>query len=108
MRKNYDFSRGRRGPVIPIPPGKTRITIRLDDDLLEWFRDQVDAVGGGNYQTLINTVLREYIDQRRESVEKTVRRVFREELARYRAGAKNRGRKRSTSSTISSRPSSRS
>jgi BrnA antitoxin of type II toxin-antitoxin system len=88
MKKNYDFSRGRRGAVVPIPPGKTRITIRLDDDILDWFRDQVDSAGGGNYQTLINTALREYMAQRRESIETTVRRVVREEFAKYRTATK--------------------
>ncbi|HEU5249737.1 MAG TPA: BrnA antitoxin family protein, partial [Thermoanaerobaculia bacterium] len=61
MKKEYDFSRGRRGPVIPVPKGKTRITIRLDKDLLDWFRSQVEAAGGGNYQTLINSALRDYV-----------------------------------------------
>lgn len=63
MRSEYDFSRGRRGPVIPVPRGKTRITIRLDKDLIDWFRAQVEAAGGGNYQTLINSALREYVRQ---------------------------------------------
>jgi len=54
MRKEYDFSSGRRGPVLEVPSGKTRITIRIDDDVLAWFREQVHASGGGNYQTLIN------------------------------------------------------
>jgi hypothetical protein len=63
MRSEYDFSRGKRGPVIPVPKGKTRITIRLDKDLIDWFRSQVEAAGGGNYQTLINSALREYIRQ---------------------------------------------
>ena len=80
MRKEYDFSKGRRGPVIPIPAGKTRITIRIDDDVLEWFREQVDAAGGGNYQKLINLALREHISRRREPLEATLRRVLREEL----------------------------
>ena len=83
MKKHYDFSQGKRGPVLPIPPGKTRITIRIDDDLLEWFRDQVEAAGGGNYQTLMNAALREYVEHRREPLEDTVRRVLREELAQY-------------------------
>ena len=61
MRNEYDFSRGRRGPVIPVPRGKTRITIRLDKDLVDWFRSQVEAAGGGNYQTLINSALRNYV-----------------------------------------------
>ena len=59
MRAHYDFSHGKRGPVLKTPPGKTRITIRIDDDLLEWFRKQVHAAGGGSYQTLINAALRE-------------------------------------------------
>jgi uncharacterized protein (DUF4415 family) len=80
MRKEYDFSQAERGPVVPVPQGKTRITIRLDDDILEWFKHQVHTAGGGNYQTLINTALREYIDRRREPLEDTLRRVIREEL----------------------------
>lgn len=81
MKKDYDFSSGKRGPVVPLPPGKTRITIRLDDDILEWFKKQVHAAGGGNYQTLINKALREHIQQERESLEDTFRRVLRDELA---------------------------
>lgn len=80
MRKEYDFSRAKRGPVVPVPPGKTRITIRLDDDLLDWFKGQVHAAGGGNYQTLINLALRDYMDRKREPLEETLRRVIREEL----------------------------
>jgi uncharacterized protein (DUF4415 family) len=80
MRKEYDFSRAKRGPVVPVPPGKTRITIRLDDDLIEWFKGQVHAAGGGNYQTLINGALREFVDKKREPLEETLRRVIREEL----------------------------
>ncbi len=45
MKKQYDFSKGKRGPVVPVPKGKTRITIRLDDDVLGWFRQQVDEAG---------------------------------------------------------------
>jgi uncharacterized protein (DUF4415 family) len=51
MRKHYDFSNAKRGPVVPPSPGKTRITIRLDDDVLVWFRDQAHSTDGGNYQT---------------------------------------------------------
>jgi uncharacterized protein (DUF4415 family) len=80
MKREYDFSRGRRGAVDPIPAGKTRLTIRLDDDLLEWFRAQAHAAGGGNYQTMINAALREHIQQRKEPLEATLRRVVREEL----------------------------
>ena len=80
MKNEYDFSAGKRGAVAAPPPGKSRITIRLDDDILAWFRDQVHAAGGGNYQTLINEALREHIQQRREPLEETLRRVIREEL----------------------------
>lgn len=80
MRKEYDFSRAKRGAVVPVPSGKTRITIRLDDDLIEWFKGQVHAAGGGNYQTLINVALRDYVDRKREPLEETLRRVIREEL----------------------------
>jgi metal-responsive CopG/Arc/MetJ family transcriptional regulator len=61
VKSEYDFSKGRRGPVIPVPRGKTRITIRLDKDVLDWFRSQVEAAGGGNYQTLINSALRNVV-----------------------------------------------
>jgi len=66
--------------------GKTRITIRLDDELLDWFRARARAAGRGNYQTLINTALREYVRQQREPLEETLRRVLREELRRALAG----------------------
>lgn len=82
MREEYDFSKGRRGALDAVPPGKTRITIRLDDDVLEWFRKQADAAGGGNYQTMINAALREYITHTSEPLEDTLRRVVREELDR--------------------------
>lgn len=83
MKKEYDFGRGKRGAVIKTPPGKTRITIRIDDDLLEWFREQVHEAGGGNYQTLINSALREYVEGKEENLKSTLRSVVREELARY-------------------------
>ncbi len=80
MRKEYDFSKGKRGPVVPTPPGKTRITIRLDDEVIEWFKHKVEAAGGGNYQSLINQALRDHIENEREPLEDTLRRVVREEL----------------------------
>jgi uncharacterized protein (DUF4415 family) len=80
MKKEYDFSKGKRGAIEPMPLGKTRITIRLDNDVIEWFRQQVHMAGGGNYQTLINNALREYIKGREEPLEEIVRRVVREEL----------------------------
>ena len=51
MKQEYDFNKGKRGAVVTAPTGKTRVTIRLDDDLLNWFRDEVDRMGGGNYQS---------------------------------------------------------
>jgi uncharacterized protein (DUF4415 family) len=82
MKKTYDFSKGKRGAVVPAPKGKTRITIRFDDDVLQWFRTQVHRAGGGNYQTLMNDVLREYVKGQREPLERTLRRVLREELGK--------------------------
>jgi uncharacterized protein (DUF4415 family) len=82
MTRADDFSKGRRGAVVPVPKGKSRITSRIDDDVLDWFRAQVDAAGGGNYQTLINNALREHIASRSASLEKTLRKVIREELRR--------------------------
>lgn len=82
MKTEYDFSGGKRGAVVPAPPGKTRVTIRLDGDVLDWFRAEVDKAGGGNYQTLINQALRDHMNQSREPLEKTLRRVVREELRR--------------------------
>ena len=82
MKEEYDFSMARRGALDPVPPGKTRITIRIDDDLLDWFRQQVNAMGGGNYQTLINHALREYVQRQSEPLEEILRRVVREELER--------------------------
>lgn len=80
MRKGYDFSKAKRGPVVPGSKGKTRITIRLDDDVLQWFKAEVHAAGGGNYQTLMNHALREYMANLQEPLEVVLRRVLREEL----------------------------
>ncbi len=82
MEAEYDFSQGKRGAIDPTPHGKTRITIRLDDEVLAWFREQVQSAGGGNYQTMINEALRQHIQQSGEPLEETLRRVVREELER--------------------------
>jgi len=74
----YDFSNAVRGPVAAPEPGKTRITIRLDNEVLDWFRRKVEEQGGGNYQTLINDALKEHIHDL--GLESTLRRVIREEL----------------------------
>jgi len=84
MRKEYDFRKATRGPVRPIPPGKTRITIRLDNEVLAWFKQQVHVAGGGSYQRLINAALREHIARAEEPLEETLRRVLREELEQAR------------------------
>jgi hypothetical protein len=81
MKTQYNFGGGKRGAVLKAAPGKTRITIRLDDDILEWFRQQAHAAGGGNYQTLVNKALREYVNTKHEPLEATLRRVLREELS---------------------------
>jgi uncharacterized protein (DUF4415 family) len=85
MKQQYDFSKSKRGPVVKAPEGKEKITIRLDGDILNWFRHVVDEAGGGNYQTLINSALREYIEGRTPGFEDTLRRVVREELKRHSA-----------------------
>jgi uncharacterized protein (DUF4415 family) len=82
MKSEYDFTKAKRGAVVASPPGRTRVTIRLDNSVLDWFRKQVDDAGGGNYQALINDALLEHIARRREPLESTIRRVIREELRR--------------------------
>ena len=78
--KEYNFDQAEKGAVVKPLPGKTRITIRIDTDVLDWFRNQVHEAGGGNYQTLINDALREYLQYRDNTLEKTLRKVIREEL----------------------------
>jgi uncharacterized protein (DUF4415 family) len=79
MKKEYDFSKGRRGAVVK-QTGKTRITIYIDDDVLEEFRERADEAGSG-YQTMMNQALREYLGRSSTPVdESTLRRVIREEL----------------------------
>jgi len=93
--REFDFSRGKRGPVVPPEPGKTKISIRLDNAVLEHFKDLVDKAGGGNYQTLINDALLGHI-QRRSTLD-AVRQVVREALASYgpaRGAKATRSRKR--------------
>jgi len=80
MSKTYDFSKGKRGAVVPVPPGKTRITIRLDNDVIDWFRSQAEARGGGSYQTMINSALKEHVQRGGEALEGYLRRIIREEL----------------------------
>lgn len=79
--RDIDFSRARRGPVVRSELGKTKISIRLDNTVLEYFRGLVEKAGGGNYQTLINDALLEHVH--RHSTLDIVRQVVREELAPY-------------------------
>jgi uncharacterized protein (DUF4415 family) len=76
--RDIDFTHATRGPVIPSEPGKTKISIRLDNRILDYFRSIVEKAGGGNYQTLINDALLEYIQQ--QSILDVVRQAVREEL----------------------------
>jgi uncharacterized protein (DUF4415 family) len=79
MRKNYDFSKAKRGAVVK-PKGKTRITIYLDDEVIEAYRQKGDKTGRG-YQTLINDALRETLSNEQQAIDaKTIRRIIREEL----------------------------
>jgi uncharacterized protein (DUF4415 family) len=78
MKAEYDFSKAKRGAVVP-STGKTRITIYLDDAVLEEFRLRAEAAGRG-YQTLINEVLRDYLSGHGENLEELLRRVIREEM----------------------------
>ena len=75
-----DFSKGKRGAVVKPDPSKVRITIRLDGDIVDHFKQIVHDAGGGNYQTLINEALREHLQARDQRLEKTLRKVIREEL----------------------------
>jgi uncharacterized protein (DUF4415 family) len=79
--RDIDFSRAKRGAVVTPRPGKTKISIRLDNAVIEHFRNLVDKAGGGNYQTLINDALLEHVHRR--SALDIVRQVVREELASY-------------------------
>ncbi len=91
MKERYDFYQGRRGAIDPTPHGKTRITIQIDEDILDWFRAEVHAAGGGNYQTLINQALREYIQGCQQPLEEILRRVVREELSSSRNVSRSEG-----------------
>src|SRR5712691_11906797 len=79
--RDIDFSRAKRGAVVKPEPGKTKLSIRLDNAVLEYFRGLADKASGGNYQTLINDALLEHIHRR--STLDVVRQVVREELAPY-------------------------
>lgn len=64
MNRKQTFTNAKRGPVVPVPKGSTRVTICIDDQILDWLREQVDSAGGGDYQTFITAALREFIARR--------------------------------------------
>jgi BrnA antitoxin of type II toxin-antitoxin system len=82
MRKEYDFSGGKRGAVVP-SIGKTRITIMLDNDVVEHFRERADSTGAG-YQTMINAALKNAVDRAKSGEElltvAKLREILRQEL----------------------------
>jgi uncharacterized protein (DUF4415 family) len=80
MKAKYDFSKGKRGAVLPPTGKKVRITIRLDRDIIDWFRSKVEEQGGGSYQAMVNDALRKHIEHKDQPLEEIVRRVVREEL----------------------------
>jgi uncharacterized protein (DUF4415 family) len=77
--REIDFSSAKRGPVLTPEPGKTKISIRIDNAVIEYFRAQVERTGSGNYQTLMNDALVAFMSQR--SMVEAVRQVLKEELA---------------------------
>jgi len=89
MKDHYDFSKGKRGRVLPSEPGpegKVRITIRLDQDIVDRFLEMAEQSGGTTgYQTLINAALREYLDGKAPRFEDALRRIIREELKSHAA-----------------------
>jgi len=99
--RDFDFSGARRGPAIRPEPGKTKISIRLDNTILDYFRGVVDQAGGGNYQTLINEALLEHVHRR--STLDVVRQVVREELAPY-GGARRMNRAARPAGARAARP----
>jgi uncharacterized protein (DUF4415 family) len=84
MKQRYDFSQGKRGRIAapePEPRGKTRITIRLDEDLVDHFLKEAEASGEATgYNTLINEALRQHVEGKAPKLEDTLRRIVREEM----------------------------
>ena len=75
-----EFKNAKRGPVIPPDLSKVRITIRLDPEVIDHFKEEVSAAGGGNYQTLINNVLRDYVEGQEKGLDRKIRKIVREEI----------------------------
>jgi len=76
--RDIDFTHAKRRPVVPSEPGKTKISIRLDNRVLDHFRSIVEPPGAGNYQTLVKDALMAYIQQ--HSVLEAVRQAVRDEF----------------------------
>ncbi len=74
MKAKYDFSRAKRGAVVPLPKGKSEIRFAIEDELLDWFRAQIRKTNGGDYQVLMNEALREYVKNRRDNSKELARR----------------------------------
>lgn len=83
MKAEYDFSKGNRGAILP-SKGKTRITIYIDDAVLEEFRARAKEAGTG-YQTMINDALKEHLSKSSELpvTESVLRRVLQEEMPKW-------------------------
>ena len=79
-QRKFNFKKAKQGSITKPSSGKTRITIRIDTDILNWFRNEVHKKGVGNYQTLLNEALREFVNYREGDLEKIVRKIIREEL----------------------------
>ncbi len=82
MKDPYDFSQGKRGPILPPgPQGKARITLRIDEDILAAFYQESEQSGGAiGYQTLIDSALRPHIEGNAPKFQETLRRIAREEI----------------------------
>lgn len=81
MKAKYDFKKGNRGAVLPVSGKKVRITIRIDRDIIDWFRAKVEDQGGGSYQTMLNDALRKHMEHQEQPLEEIIRRVVRKELS---------------------------
>jgi uncharacterized protein (DUF4415 family) len=97
--RDIDFSEAKRGAVIKPEPGKTKISIRLDNSVIEAFRSIADEAGGGNYQTLINDALVAYLHQ--HTVLEAVRQVVREEMGAAKPAPRRRSKSRRAASQAS-------
>jgi hypothetical protein len=95
MRTEYDFSKGKRGAAVP-QKGKTRISIFIDNAVLDAFRARADKAGTG-YQTMINDALRKYLSESEQPVtEQVLRQVLRQEMPEYLRGRTARSTRKRT------------